>query len=639
MLRDIGTATEEHRPGQETGWEKWMLFATLFLSILSSLVHILELVSKSVESASRILALLPFVGALLWLSTIFSSLWILLARKRSEFDSRRRVERYDPELRHLARIVLIVAIGFLILTSLALVIHSILEDYAEEREFAELSIPRDKFGVVVSEFSEGPNFEESQEGKEITQLLIANLERDLQNTRLADEVVLRRWNVIRSQQAAKEIGTRLNADLVIWGWIPKGTENALVPQFTLLTPAYPDATPTPLFLGTEIIGLETVQLGRTLSGQVTILVACVKGFAYLHQADFDQAIAHFSDAITVANEKGDLVEEDDFSRREFLKDLSTLYVFRGIAYDIKGEIDAAKEDFSSARKLDHSSSVPYIALGNLYYSRGEWLKAEQQYSLGVEKSPTDATTYYSLGNAYFSQGKVYEATFEYEIAVLLQPDFVWAYFNLGLARESLGDCPGAIVAFHKVSEIAPDDPISVEAEKRVAQCDQPTPPSTETPDVTPIATPTPLPTVPPAAFTEWWKTFMGLLAANLVSVLVGAIILGLVTAVLKTTLPGIIESSLIKQIEMGNSAFAQNQIDEATRRFKTVLEKVPRFLRKDDITARAEFGLARIHALRGNRYRAKELALSAHMKFTQMGMIDAAREVEAFLEKQRYLEE
>jgi tetratricopeptide (TPR) repeat protein len=85
-----------------------------------------------------------------------------------------------------------------------------------------------------------------------------------------------------------------------------------------------------------------------------------------------------------------------------------------------------------------------------------------------------------------------------------------------------------------------------------------------------------------------------------------------------------------RQIDLGHVALAQNQLDEAASYFKSALESSRQFLRQDNI-AKAEFGLARTHALLGNTLEAAKLALSAREQFVRMGMEYEVYEVDTLL--------
>jgi len=85
-----------------------------------------------------------------------------------------------------------------------------------------------------------------------------------------------------------------------------------------------------------------------------------------------------------------------------------------------------------------------------------------------------------------------------------------------------------------------------------------------------------------------------------------------------------------RQIDLGEVAIAQDQPAEASSYFEGGLENSRQCLRQDNI-ARAEFGMARIHALRGNNSKAVKLALSAREQFLRMGMEHEACQTDTLL--------
>jgi len=93
-----------------------------------------------------------------------------------------------------------------------------------------------------------------------------------------------------------------------------------------------------------------------------------------------------------------------------------------------------------------------------------------------------------------------------------------------------------------------------------------------------------------------------------------------------------------RQIDLGHVALVQNQLGEAASYFESALESSRQFLRQDNM-AKAEFGLARVHALRGNTSRAMKLTLSAREQFVRMGMEHEVSEADALLHQLRNSED
>ena len=92
-----------------------------------------------------------------------------------------------------------------------------------------------------------------------------------------------------------------------------------------------------------------------------------------------------------------------------------------------------------------------------------------------------------------------------------------------------------------------------------------------------------------------------------------------------------------RQIDLGHIALARNRLDEAASYFQAGLESSRQFLRQDNI-AKAEFGLGRVHALRGNKPEARELALRAREQFVRMGMVHEVDEADALLHQLKHSE-
>ncbi len=73
----------------------------------------------------------------------------------------------------------------------------------------------------------------------------------------------------------------------------------------------------------------------------------------------------------------------------------------GMAYEKKGEFDAAVKEYESAAK---KINVAYLYIGNIYFGRGELDKAESHYRKAIEtekKDPLMGDAYNNLAWLYF----------------------------------------------------------------------------------------------------------------------------------------------------------------------------------------------------------------------------------------------
>jgi tetratricopeptide (TPR) repeat protein len=83
-------------------------------------------------------------------------------------------------------------------------------------------------------------------------------------------------------------------------------------------------------------------------------------------------------------------------------------------------------------------------------------------------------------------------------------------------------------------------------------------------------------------------------------------------------------------IDLGHVALDLHEVDEALRSFQQGLVSAERYSRQDNI-AKAKFGLARVHDLRGQHTSAKQLAQEARDLFLRLDMRQQLEEVDTFL--------
>jgi tetratricopeptide (TPR) repeat protein len=74
----------------------------------------------------------------------------------------------------------------------------------------------------------------------------------------------------------------------------------------------------------------------------------------------------------------------------------------GIAYEKKGEFDAALKEYGLAVK---KIPLANLYLGNVYFQKKEIDQAEKYYRRAIRKDPTHADAYNNLAWLYYTQGK------------------------------------------------------------------------------------------------------------------------------------------------------------------------------------------------------------------------------------------
>ena len=115
--------------------------------------------------------------------------------------------------------------------------------------------------------------------------------------------------------------------------------------------------------------------------------------------------ADFSDLGRQALQQGDhRAAVVAFGRSIELKRSAAAYLGLGIAYDLKGDVDAALENLSLAIVMDNSSAEAYYRRGSLLGSQGDYARALADFSRAIELEPTHAGAYLSRGATFIELG-------------------------------------------------------------------------------------------------------------------------------------------------------------------------------------------------------------------------------------------
>ncbi len=334
--------------------------------------------------------------------------------------------------------------------------------YQEYRARQRSLIPSDKFGVILAEFGGGPRFEKVSVGENVIDLLYDNLTTRLKETDL-DGVILRRTELIDGAEKARRTGKEMGAHIVVWGWVPAGGKEALVPTFSLIKRT---AQPT---------GFETIRLSAQPTTRAKALITFIVGLIYLLEDAHHKAVETFTEAIDLAGGEA-AGDKGDSGLDNYL---AVVHLFRGRACAAQNNLEAARADYEKAIDLDSEYARPHIDLGNLYFLQGKFQESLEEYREVIENRTAR------------------------------DEDRALAYYSMGLAYVALGEDEQAARSFQKAAELAAsDETLRAMAQKGLRSL--PTPTATFTPSPTavpatetftppptftlppPIATPTPL---------------------------------------------------------------------------------------------------------------------------------------------------
>jgi cell division protein FtsN len=200
-----------------------------------------------------------------------------------------------------------------------------------------------------------------------------------------------------------------------------------------------------------LIAISLLFFGLTLSAgaadQPDAVAEFYAGHAALQQGDPQQAIEHFSKALTLGK----------------LEQTQVAYVhhYRAIAFQRLDRQQEAIDDYTQALAI---GTLPQRVQAAIYYNRAIALdhlanfdRAIKDYTQAIALKPDYAEAYMNRGNAYRKLGDNDAALKDYQMSAQYgNPIKQLPYYGEGLVLESKGDKVGAFKAFQTALLLAPD---------------------------------------------------------------------------------------------------------------------------------------------------------------------------------------
>ena len=128
----------------------------------------------------------------------------------------------------------------------------------------------------------------------------------------------------------------------------------------------------------------------------------------------------------------------------------------GLAYNDKGDTDAAIRAFSAATQIKPSYSEAHYNLAAAYDKKGRTEDAIREYLTAIQIKPIDATSHNNLGVVYDKQGRTDDAIREYLLAIKIRPSYDNAHYNLGVAYDKKGLTDDAVKELLTAIQINPE---------------------------------------------------------------------------------------------------------------------------------------------------------------------------------------
>jgi tetratricopeptide (TPR) repeat protein len=342
------------------------------------------------------------------------------------------------------------------------------------------------FGVAIAQFGEGPDFKRTLKSREISQVVLQQLERQVDENPDLHFVQFRPIGLVKTQAEAIEDGSRIGADLVVWGQL-QVSENQTILNFSILetpekvsNPLFPRILP--LYDNAAISFIEVEGQGsEDISKGTTRISAFTFGLAHFFRRDFGAAARAFEEAQEAVFYEG---KEDNY---HYL-----IYFYYGLALQRLDKLEQANDQFQKAIDIHPEDPAPWLArafgnraLGRLeeaqqdariafnlcsdriqlepedyvaYYDRAhaseilqDWDAARFDFEMVTEKAPDLYIGYISLARAQIKLNQLEEALRSSQAAIKLAERInenpAWAYMYLGYTYKLLGDVDNARLSF------------------------------------------------------------------------------------------------------------------------------------------------------------------------------------------------
>lgn len=131
---------------------------------------------------------------------------------------------------------------------------------------------------------------------------------------------------------------------------------------------------------------------------------------------------------------------------------------RGIAYDNKGDLDAAMREYMAVLAVAPRKANTHYNLGLIYKKRGDQDKAMAEFKLVSEITPDDPDAQYQLGLIYQARKQIPEAVAAMQKAVSLAPKYWEARRTLGGIYLDQNKFEPALAELTQALQAKDDDP-------------------------------------------------------------------------------------------------------------------------------------------------------------------------------------
>lgn len=283
-------------------------------------------------------------------------------------------------------------------------------------------------------------------------------------------------------KAARDIGTKWGADIVLWGYY--GASPTTVDIYVFFEALRKPKVLTKSTYETEwlkkISEFDSFEIQAQLPVEMTSFALMTIGVARLEAGDHTGAI----ELLTAALDQARLLEERinpgyiyfyrglahyfrkdanidqaiaDFDKGIALKPkVAEAYYDRAIFYRKKGRDDLAISDLDKAIGFKVDYAEAYAERGSIYDNTDQDDRAISDYNKAIEYKSDYFPAYYNLGVFYGKRNKYQLAIANFEKVLKLADDYADAYGNLGLFYHKIGQDGRSLAAYNKAITLKRD---------------------------------------------------------------------------------------------------------------------------------------------------------------------------------------
>jgi tetratricopeptide (TPR) repeat protein len=337
------------------------------------------------------------------------------------------------------------------------------------------------FAIAVAELGEGPDAQSTDKTREISSQVYEHLClaihdefvaradidpcSDKNQDAVSQLVQVQRLGVIPNSHTARRYGTRINADVVIWGQILRTKGGGATIRFQVLenfdravNPEFPVVLPvtvsfTEVFIRELDLDGDPVKLKKLIADQSAIIASFAVGLSAYLDRDFLYAAVHFEEAIG-AIERNPAITVSPEGK-------SLLYFYLGRSNYAVARLEEGQEWLVRAQKANPREPAIPLSLAIGYSSLGREEEKQQQLALALdlvnnwlESHPNDNAATYDRGLINQILGQYRYAILDYQAALEQDPDFFIAYISLSQSASNLREYAQAEEALHDAIALA-----------------------------------------------------------------------------------------------------------------------------------------------------------------------------------------